>query len=467
MDSKLAWTDPLPFQSPAASLGPLDTDVAARLLAAAADVTLVLNGDGVIIDLAVGNPDLQAAGAWLGQRWIDTVTLDSQSKVLDMLGERPASRRWRQVNHRLDGVESPVRYLPLELGSNGALIVVGRDLRATAALQQRLIQAQQAMERDHLALRQAESRYRMLFNLSSEAMLILDADTRRIIEANASAEALVGAGKLIGQPFHAIAQERDRELAVEALGAAAAADRSAPVTVRLATDKRKCRLTVSFFRQGRATFYLVRLMPDSASREGPSLDDVLSRVPDPFLMTDDRMTVIAANPAFLEITEWARSDDVIGRPLGHFLGRPGIDIGLMQAELREHGALRKFATILYGRFGTQEEVEASAVAAGEGGAGGYGFSLRRAVPLERTPLLPAHDNPNSIEQLTQLVGRMSLKDIVRESTDLIERLCIEAALRYTSDNRASAAEILGLSRQGLYSKLHRHGLARPGADDTQ
>jgi DNA-binding NtrC family response regulator len=53
---------------------------------------------------------------------------------------------------------------------------------------------------------------------------------------------------------------------------------------------------------------------------------------------------------------------------------------------------------------------------------------------------------------------MSLKEIVRESTDLIERLCIEAALAYTADNRASAAEILGVSRQSLYSKLHRHGL---------
>jgi DNA-binding protein Fis len=28
----------------------------------------------------------------------------------------------------------------------------------------------------------------------------------------------------------------------------------------------------------------------------------------------------------------------------------------------------------------------------------------------------------------------------------------------TNDNRASAAEVLGLSRQSLYSKLHRFGL---------
>jgi DNA-binding NtrC family response regulator len=66
--------------------------------------------------------------------------------------------------------------------------------------------------------------------------------------------------------------------------------------------------------------------------------------------------------------------------------------------------------------------------------------------------------PRSVEQLTELVGRVSLKDLVRESTDLIEKLCIEAALELTQDNRASAAEMLGLSRQSLYVKLRRYNL---------
>ncbi|MGQ3176765.1 MAG: helix-turn-helix domain-containing protein, partial [Blastomonas fulva] len=83
----------------------------------------------------------------------------------------------------------------------------------------------------------------------------------------------------------------------------------------------------------------------------------------------------------------------------------------------------------------------------------------RTVSRRMRDLPPAdRDLPRSVDQLTELVGRMPLREIVRESTDLIERMCIEAALAYTSDNRASAAEILGLSRQSLYSKLHRHGL---------
>ena len=55
-------------------------------------------------------------------------------------------------------------------------------------------------------------------------------------------------------------------------------------------------------------------------------------------------------------------------------------------------------------------------------------------------------------------GKVPLKELVRESTDIIERLCIEAALQMNGDNRAGAAEMLGLSRQSLYVKLHRYGI---------
>ena len=71
----------------------------------------------------------------------------------------------------------------------------------------------------------------------------------------------------------------------------------------------------------------------------------------------------------------------------------------------------------------------------------------------------APELPRSASQLKELVGRVPLKDLVRETTDVIEQLCIEAALEITGDNRASAAEILGLSRQSLYVKLRRYGLA--------
>ena len=43
----------------------------------------------------------------------------------------------------------------------------------------------------------------------------------------------------------------------------------------------------------------------------------------------------------------------------------------------------------------------------------------------------------------------------------------EAALKLTGDNRASAADMLGTSRQSLYVKMHRHGLGDLDTDNDQ
>ena len=111
-----------------------------------------------------------------------------------------------------------------------------------------------------------------------------------------------------------------------------------------------------------------------------------------------------------------------------------------------------------GEYGASEEVEISAVSVPSGEHPCYGFTIRIiGVQKPSKPRRP-RELPRSVEQLTQLVGRVTLKELVRETTDVIERLCIEAALELTGDNRASAAEMLGLSRQSLYSKLRRFGL---------
>jgi len=120
--------------------------------------------------------------------------------------------------------------------------------------------------------------------------------------------------------------------------------------------------------------------------------------------------------------------------------------------------VRLFATTLRGEYGAVTDVEISAVAIGEGAEPCLGFSIRNVDRRRASEARPGRELPRSVEQLTELVGRVSLKELVRETTDVIERLCIEAALELTRDNRASAAEKLGLSRQSLYVKLRRYGL---------
>jgi transcriptional regulator PpsR len=120
-------------------------------------------------------------------------------------------------------------------------------------------------------------------------------------------------------------------------------------------------------------------------------------------------------------------------------------------------------------LGSVVDVEVSAVSVTSGRDRAFGFVIRdvgrrlgggslQAANAERP-------QPRTVEQLTELVGRVPLKDLVGETTDIIERLCIEAALELTQDNRAAAAEMLGLSRQSLYVKLRRHGLGDLPADE--
>ena len=129
--------------------------------------------------------------------------------------------------------------------------------------------------------------------------------------------------------------------------------------------------------------------------------------------------------------------------------------------------MRIFATSLRGEYGLSTDVEVSAVSALEGDQPCLGFTLRNVGKRPAGDAKKGRELPRSVEELTELIGRVPLKDLVRETTDVIERMCIEAALQLTGDNRATAAEILGLSRQSFYAKLRRYGLGDLDGDDEK
>jgi len=158
------------------------------------------------------------------------------------------------------------------------------------------------------------------------------------------------------------------------------------------------------------------------------------------------------------MAQLASEEQARNETLDRWLGRPGVDLGVLLANLRQAGSVRLFATSLRGEHGATAEVEISAVSLSESVEPCLGFAIRNVDRRRSVTGKVTRELPRSVEQLTELVGRVSLKELVRETTDVIERLCIEAALDLTGDNRASAAEMLGLSRQSLYVKLRRYGL---------
>jgi transcriptional regulator PpsR len=472
------------FQSPARTLGDLSADMAGKLIAAAADVALIIDDQGVIRDLAFGSEDLLREGyyEWLGKPWADTVTIESRPKVEALLRDSRANAapRWRHINHpSADGADLPLSYsaiaLPQQSGRGKAgvrSVVFGRDLRANAALQQRLISAQQAMERDYWRLRHMETRYRSLFQVAAEAVLILDAVSGKLEEANPAALALFGAeasrpGWMLSDSFEFDAAAKTTASVPAMLGRVSATGHGESVNARLAGQPGEMRVSASLFRQEKTAHLLVRVAPLDASRgigesSGQSaLLKLIESAPDAFVVTDLDGLIMTANHAFIDLAQLATETQVRGQSLERWLGRTGVDLNVLITNLRQRGAVRLFATVMRGEYGASTEVEISGVAVTEGEQPCLGFTIRdvsRRLAAEVRTTGTGREMPRSVGQMTELVGRVPLKDIVRDTTDLIEQLCIEAALELTHDNRASAAEMLGLSRQSLYVKLRRFNI---------
>jgi transcriptional regulator PpsR len=467
------------FRAPAESLGALDAKSAADVIAAASDVALIIDGEGIIRDLAGSSEDLVAGWAddWLGRPWVDTVTVESRPKIEAMLADAATGGepRWRQVNHPSSrGPDLPVTYSTLRVGQPGRFVAVGRDLRAMAVLQQRLVAAQQSMERDYARLRHVETRYRLLFQVTAEAVLVVDATSHKVIEANPAAGQLLGepVKRLVGRTFPDGFEQETVAAVRTLLAGVQTTGRAENVRARLADGQRELLVSAFLFRQENASFLLVRMLPIGGDPGTVAVAKAKSRLlemvesgPDGFVVTDPEGRILTANAAFLDLAQLATEEQARGESLERWLGRPGVDLNVLIANLRQHGSVRLFASTLRGEYGSSSEIEVSAVAVANRDEPCFGFTIRsvgRRLPQEARS---GHELPRSVDQLKELVGRVPLKDLVRETTDVIERMCIEAALELTADNRASAAEILGLSRQSLYVKLRRYGLGDLGSED--
>jgi len=243
---------------------------------------------------------------------------------------------------------------------------------------------------------------------------------------------------------------------------------------RLAGGGSELLMTASLFRQDNTPLFLVRV----SAHHGPApaaatagnvhlVNEVVMKTTDGFVITDNDGRIEAANPAFIDMVQLATEEQVRGESLGRWLGRPGVDLNVLLANLRQHGTIRLYATSLRGDYGSSLQVEISAVAVEHAGQKSLGFTMRNIGRRIATESAAGRELLESVERLTDQVGRAPLKDLVRETTDIIERLCVEAALKLTGDNRASAAEILGLSRQSLYVKLHRLGLGDLDSDSDR
>ena len=449
-------------------LGNLTEEAFTRLVRAAFDIAFVLDKDGVIEDVSVRKAELLTLGcqSWVGRTWVSTVTTESRIKVQEMLATQDDSEdmRWRQVNHAVDkGADLPMQYAVLRLGDDGRFLALGRDMEAIAVLQRRLIETQQSIERDYLRLRHIETKYRILFETGSEAVLLVDGLSFRVLDANSSAQVFVKDSnkKLVGRDITDCFEPAYRDEIQSLLRMAHATGRLEMCRARFVGASGDCTVSASVFRQESGPHFLVRLLPHgmvarptSAADQELLFSEALEHSPDGFVLTDRAGVIKSANAEMMTMLGATALSQLHGQPLENWLVRGGVDWGVLLTNLRAQTVVKDFATELRVMAGSTIAVEISALTLNTDQAY-YAFYIRdvERARVKETPVVGGM--VSSVAELSKLVGRMPMRDIVGETVDMIEKMCIQSALELTRNNRASAAEMLGLSRQSLYVKLRR------------
>lgn len=425
----------------------------------------MLDLNGVIQDVTLSNAVAEEpVDDWRGRPWVDTVGDGVSGKVMRMVEDARESgvSAYRQVNQRFpSGLEIPMEYTTVRLGGQAGLIAIGRNLQAVAELQSRLIAAQQAMEQEYWKLREVETRYRLLFDASNEAVLMVQADTLRIMEANPAAIRALGLAR--GRDILPDMAPEEREPFQAMLQRARQSGRAPGVLLHLGPDRAAWLVRASLMTSDPGPVFLVQLAPaNGAQIPKPdagqvALDEFVDRLPDAFVVIDRDGTIRRANRAFLDLAQVGGEGVLLGERLNRFLSRPGADLGVLLTNLQRHGSVRMFETTIQGDLGGETAVEISAAGSGNASTrSGLVALLMRDVSRRLSPAKDTATLQSALAAIVEQTGNTSLRELVKDTVGLVERHYMVAALELAEGNRTAAAEILGMSRQGFYKKLAQY-----------
>jgi transcriptional regulator PpsR len=360
------------------------------------------------------------------------------------------------------GLELPMEYTIVRLGGKAGLVAVGKNLQAVADLQSRLIAAQLAMERDYWKLREIETRYRLLFDASSDAVLLIRAADLHVVEANSHAIRSLGITPTERDFLSELPQE-EREAFLALLQRVREQGRAPGVVLHLGPERDAWIVRVSLMTGEPGQIFLLQLARAGApqpvqSREEPvSLEDLVERAPDACVVVDAQGIILRVNNAFVELVQMGSESAVVGERLRRWLSQPGADATVLLSSIQRNGTVRLFSSSISGELGTDIDVEISGAGDTDADASVF-FVLIRDVSQRMRERKEGSHPGFELMSLTRRVGTMPLQELVRDTTGLVERHYIDAALAMTGGNRTAAAELLGLSRQSLYVKLNRYGI---------
>ncbi len=442
-------------------------ELAAAIASIASDVALVIDHDGIVRSVASGANGMQPAlEQWVGQRWADTVTSETRRKIDLLLSEASSggvSKR-REVTHpSQSGGDIPMTYAAIRLGERGPVLVAGRDLRPFSAIQQRFIESQKELERSYWVQRQAEAHYRLLFQVATDAVLVIDAQSLAVVDANPAARELLGGGEhgLVGTAVTTCIAPRYRPNVEEMLATSRSIGKPAEVRVRLGADASPVIISATPFRGEHDMLLLLRMSRAGDHARFTNRNAAPApAVADAVVVTDGSGRVVMTNPTFVELVGAGSEAQVKGQLLSQWVEGFDRQIDGVLERINRQGIATTETSIIRSDHQMPIDVDLSAAMLTDGERLHIGISLRRRHIDGLTH--GSDDFSEQINSLAQKLGQLSLDEMLAQVTELAETHFVCEALTRTNGDRTAAAELLGITASRL-----RDGLTQDlGQDDA-
>jgi transcriptional regulator PpsR len=448
-----------------------------QIARASADISIVLDDSGSIQNIYSDNKYLakQISDDLIGKKWLEVVEPDSRTKVQRLLDDANPDTisKFRQINMigNERNIALPMMCASIKTSSSKKIIVIGRDITEVSRLQQNLVSAQKEISQNYLQISQLEERFRSIFEIGTESIVIVQADDEYpIVEMNRNAikQLLLAKNNCIGKSLLSLIPAKEIIKVINFLKGVQDTDEPSILKTLLSNGEATQISATSFINSG-IPYLLLNLKPLDLAKVSSLIDadsltvEAIENNPYGFVVCTPEGLILKANKAFNKLSSTKGEQDLIGTNIRNYLGPETVDFDLMMQSLQGKASSQSCVSSITNATSSIKLVDISAVSVAQPRAC-IGMIFRQVDSRQNKGARIDKKLVRSSQELSMLVGKVPLKDILAETTDLIEQLCIKAALNLTQDNRVSASEILGLSRQSLYIKLRKYGLVDSSKD---
>lgn len=377
-----------PSEPDLSALASLAHELALTMAHVVGDLSLVVDAQGVVMAVAEGaSVPVDGSAAWVGRAWAETVCAGSRAKLRALLEEVDRSGQvvhGRELMHPgPQGAAVPISWSAIRLGPLGPVLAVGRDLRAMTAMQQRFVEVQQEMERHYWRYRQVQSRYQQLHQVAHDAVLMLDAASLVVLQANEAVATVLARDlpQLLHQPLTDNLPDRLRGDVLELLVAARSGGR--PLSRHALAGERAVSLDMTVAPlavDGRRHLMLrvreARLSAEDEALALPRMANFVERTPQGLVITDAQGHVRMAGPAFLAWVGQADDNALRDRTLADWVKDPGGAWSALTAQVRRVGMVSGQRLAVQTSDAEVQAVEVSVALLAETEPAGLGWVLR-------------------------------------------------------------------------------------------